>query len=174
VAVIRVRHGANAKQVLARHEVPDEAETILAFEPRTVHNLNAVGIIPWVLAVFLALLAAAAIGHALAMSVRARRVEIAVLRALGLVRRQVRLLIAFQATTSVVIGAVIGIPSGILIGRWTWTAVAQGLGVLDRPVVEVAVIGLIGALALTVANVLASAPAVVAGRLKPADILRTE
>jgi len=110
----------------------------------------------------------------LATSVRARRVEIAVLRTLGLVGRQVRLLIAVQATSTVVVGAVVGIPSGIVIGRWTWMAVAQGLGVLDRPVVEVAVIGLAIALALTIGNLLASAPALVAGRLRPAEILHTE
>jgi cell division protein FtsX len=174
LVLVRVRPGVSPEAVLRRHEVPDQAETVLAHEPATVHNLAAVGVIPWALAAFLSALAGAAVGHALFMSVHARRVEIAVLRTLGLVRRQVRWSVAFQASTTVLVGAIVGIPIGIAVGRWTWISVARGLGVVERPVVAAGLIALAAALALVLANVLASVPAVVASRLRPAEILRTE
>ena len=49
--------------------------------------------LPLALSAFLAVLAVGAVGHALSIAVRRRRHELAVLRALGLTRRQSRLVI---------------------------------------------------------------------------------
>ena len=54
--------------------------------------------LPLALSAFLAVLAVGAVGHALSIAVRRRRHELAVLRALGLTRRQSRLVIVTQAT----------------------------------------------------------------------------
>jgi hypothetical protein len=176
VALFSVRDGVRAKTVADRHGVGDKTETelVLPFEPRSVKNLSAAGSVPWALAGFLAALATAAVGHALVMSVRARRKDVAVLRTLGLVRRQVGLAVIVQATSTVVVGAIVGVPLGIAAGRWSWALVAAGLGVVDSPVVPALLIAatiLGGAL---LANLLASVPAAVASRLRPAAIQRSE
>lgn len=171
---VRARPGADAEAVLARHQPADGAELIMPFESAKVRNLGRAGSVPWVLAGFLILLGLAAVGHALVMSVRARRGEIAVLRTMGLVRRQVGLSVAAQATTTVVVGSLLGVPVGIGMGRWAWSLVANGLGVVDQPVVaSVVVLGAV-ALGIVISNLLAAGPAAVAARLRPAQILRSE
>ena len=76
--------------------------------------------LPLALGAFLALLAIGAVGHALSIAVRRRRHELAVLRALGLTRRQSRLVIATQASLLAVIGLAFGIPLGVALGRTLW------------------------------------------------------
>jgi hypothetical protein len=177
VALFDVRDGVSAKKVAASHGAGDKTETEVhspGFEPRRVHNLSTAGSVPWALAAFLTALAVAAVGHALVMSVRARRRDIAVLRTLGLVRRQVVWAVAAQATTTIVVGAIVGVPLGIAAGRWSWALVASGLGVVDSPVVPALLIAAIIAGGALLANLLASVPAAVASRLRPAAILRSE
>jgi hypothetical protein len=176
VALFDVRDGVNAEKVAARHGAGEETETEshTGFEPRRVLNLSAAGSVPWALAGFLTALAVAAVGHALVMSVRARRRDIAVLRTLGLVRRQVVWAVVAQATTTVVVGALVGVPLGIAAGRWSWALVATGLGVVDAPVVPALLIAATIVGGALLANLLASVPAAVASRLRPAAILRSE
>jgi hypothetical protein len=171
--LVRVRPGSPAEAVIERNAV-ENVEVINSFQPAAVKNIEQVGAIPWVLSGFLALLALAAVGHALVTSVRHRRGEIAVLRALGLVRGQVSLSVAAQATITVLVGSVIGIPLGIAAGRWAWALVAAGLGVVDEPVVTALLIAAAVPSALVLANVIAAGPAAVAARLRPARVLRTE
>lgn len=174
LALVRVRDGRDVEQVIARGAGTGAFEVSRAYEPRNVNNLRVVGAIPWALAAFLAALGLVAVGHALAMSVRARRGDIAMLRTLGLVRGQVRQAVAAQATATVVAGAVVGVPIGIALGRVSWSAIASGLGVVERPIVPAAIVAAAALAALVVANLMAAAPAVIAGRLRPAAILRTE
>jgi hypothetical protein len=174
LVLVRARPGANANAVLERHQPDDGAELIEPFESAKVRNLGQAGSVPWVLAGFLVLLGLAAVGHALVMSVHARRGEIAVLRTMGLVRRQVGLSVAAQATTTVIVGSLLGVPLGIAIGRWAWSLVANGLGVVDQPVVaSIAVVGAV-VLGIVISNLLAAGPAAAAARLRPAQILRSE
>jgi ABC-type lipoprotein release transport system permease subunit len=173
-ALVRVRPGADPDAVLERHQPAEGAELIEPFEPPKVHNLGQAGSVPWVLAGFLVLLGLAAVGHALVMSVRARRGEIAVLRTMGLVRRQVGFSVAAQATTTVIVGSLLGVPLGIALGRWAWSLVANGLGVIDDPTVpSIAVVAAVP-VAIVAANLIAAGPAAAAARLHPAQILRSE
>ena len=74
-------------------------------------------------------------------SVRARRRDLAVLKTLGCSRRQVGATVAWQATTIVGLALVIGIPVGIIAGRWTWRGFAEVQWVanqLNRLVVDAA------------------------------------
>ena len=71
------------------------------------------------------MLAVGAVGHALSIAVRRRSHELAVLRALGLTRRQSRLVIVTQATLLAVIGMLFGIPLGLALGRILWHAAAD-------------------------------------------------
>ena len=81
-------------------------------------DLRPVRRLPLVLAGLLGLAAAAALGHALVTSIRRRRRDLAVLKTLGFVRRQVSATVAWQATTLAVIALVLGVPLGIAAGRW--------------------------------------------------------
>jgi len=128
------------------------------------------------LALALGLAAAAVLSLALTVLslVRRRRQELALLKALGMTRGQVRVIIAWQTTLTLLIAIVIGGPLGIAGGRLAWQAFARSLGAV--PVVEVPVLALIvGLAALVVAgNLLASVPAAAAARTRVAAGLRAE
>jgi ABC-type antimicrobial peptide transport system permease subunit len=133
-----------------------------------------VAALPLALSAFLAVLAIGAVGHALSIAVRRRRHELAVLRALGLTRRQSRLVIVTQATLLAVIGLAFGIPLGIALGRTLWRAAADMTPLAYHPPVALWALALIGPVALVAANLLAAWPARRAARLRTAHILRTE
>ena len=128
------------------------------------------------LALALGLAAAAVLSLALTVFslVRRRRRELALLKALGMTRSQVRAVIAWQTTLTLLIAVVVGGALGIAGGRLAWHAFAGSLGVV--PIVEVPVAALIlGLVALVLAgNLLASLPAAVAARTRPGVGLRTE
>ena len=142
--------------------------------PADVTNLERVEALPRILALFLALLAVLAVGHTLVTTVRRRRRDLAVLKALGFQPHQVSSTVAWQATLLALVGLAVGLPLGVAIGRWTWSLVANGLGVVNRPVVPLAGLAIIVAAGLLVANLLAALPAWAAGRTQPALVLRTE
>jgi ABC-type lipoprotein release transport system permease subunit len=173
LALVRVRPGVDV-EALTKDHVGDGMEVVKPFLPPRIRNMQAVGGLPWLMAGFLATLAVIAVGHALALSVRARRQDLAVLRAMGAMSRQVAAAVWWQASLTILAGTIVGIPIGLAIGRVTWGVVARGLGVLDRPALAAAALGaaLVGLLA--VANLMATGPAAVASRLRPAAILRSE
>src|SRR5207248_7280293 len=86
---------------LLKQNSPDGYETILPFQPPRVKNVKQVGGAPWLLATFFSIVALAAVAHALFLSVRHRRRDMAVLRSLGMVRRQLRRAVTAQAATTV-------------------------------------------------------------------------
>ena len=96
------------------------------------------------------------------------------LRALGLTRRQSRLVIVTQATLLAVIGLAFGIPLGIALGRTLWHAAANMTPLAYQPPLALLALLLIAPLALVAANLLAAWPARRAARLRTAQILRTE
>ncbi len=106
--------------------------------------------------------------------VRRRRRELALLKTLGMTRRQVRAVVAWQATLTLLIAVVAGGPLGVVGGRLAWRAFAGSLGVV--PAVEVPLVVLILGLGVLVlaGNLLAALPAAVAARTRPASELRTE
>ena len=142
--------------------------------PVEIDRLRQVDQLPIVLAAFLALLAVAAVGHALVTAVRRRRRDLAILRTLGFSRGQVRATVAWQATTLALVGLVFGIPLGILVGRAVWRVVADGLGVSTTATVPTLAVLLIVPAALVLANLLALLPARAAARTRPAAVLRSE
>jgi len=107
-------------------------------------------------------------------SVRRRRRDIALLKALGFSRRQVVVTVAVQSTIAVGLGAIIGIPVGILVGRTLWTVFADSIYAVPRIVVPTTNLLIIAAMALVLANVIAVLPARLAARTSPAILLRAE
>jgi ABC-type lipoprotein release transport system permease subunit len=133
-----------------------------------------VRVVPKLLMGFLALLAAAAVAHVLATSVRRRRRDFAMLRALGMTRRSTRSIINLQGTAVAIAGLVVGIPVGIFVGRIGWHLIANRVPLrYVQPLALVAMIVVVPA-ALVLVNILALAPGRRAARLQPAQVLHAE
>jgi hypothetical protein len=142
--------------------------------PSIIQAVKDVAVLPLALSAFLAVLAIGAVGHALSIAVRRRRHELAVLRALGLTRRQSRLVIVTQASLLAAIGIAFGIPLGIALGRTLWHAAANTTPLAYNTPWALVALLLIAPVALLAANLLAAWPARRAARLRTAHILRTE
>ncbi len=129
---------------------------------------------PIALAVALGLAVLVSLSVAVVAGARRRRRELAVLQALGLTRRQLRSVIAWQTATLLVIAVAFGLPLGVIGGHWAWTGFAASLGVVPVTVVPLVplVIGLVGL--VLVGAVLTAVPAVVATSATPATVLRIE
>ncbi len=143
-------------------------------KPTDVVNFGQVQNLPVFLAAVLALLAAATIGHLLVSSVRRRRHELAVLKSLGFVRRQIVATVCWQATTLMAIALGIGVPLGVVVGRRAWGLLADQLGILPRPTVPLVGLLALAPAALLLANAIAAIPAWSAGRTQAAVVLRSE
>ena len=143
-------------------------------ESSDLTNLQRLSSLPNVLAGVLALIAAGTLAHTLLSSVRRRRRDVAVLRALGFVRGQVRMTIAWQATTLILVSIAIGLPLGAVAGRWGWRLFVDQLGYFPLPIVPMLSVLLTIPIAAAVANIIASIPARAAARTEPAVVLRAE
>ncbi len=139
-----------------------------------VVNASQMGSQPLALAMGVAAAALLALGLTILASVRQRRGELALLKALGLRARQIRALIAWQTSTILVVAVAAGVPLGVAAGQWAWTSFANSIGVVPAPVVPGRSL-LIGVVLLLLAgNLLASLPALLAARIAPAATLRTQ
>lgn len=130
--------------------------------------------LPLLLAGIVAVVAAGVLAHVLVTSARARRRDLAVLRALGFRRRQVRSSLAWQATTIAAVALVVGLPIGIVLGRWGWRIYARSIGVVPEPAVAWLTVAVAVGGALVVANVVAAWPGRAAARTPAATVLRSE
>jgi putative ABC transport system permease protein len=142
--------------------------------PVEVNRLRNVGWFPAILAALLAVLALLAVGHALVTGVRRRRHDLALLKTLGFNRSQIRVTVAWQATTIATVGLVIGIPVGLIVGRFVWGLVAHGLGVATTVAIPPFTLLLTALAAVVLVNLVAYLPARSAARTRPAVALRTE
>jgi ABC-type lipoprotein release transport system permease subunit len=177
-AFVRFRRGVSVPVAIA--DLQDRLGATSQFrvsphtEPTDVVNFGQVRNLPQILAGLLGVVAAAALAYLLVSAIRRRRRDLAVLKTLGFVPRQVSAAVAWQATTVVVVAAVPALPLGLAAGRWAWATVAGQAGLVVQPAVPWwLVLGLVPA-AVLIANVVAAGPAVVAGRISPAAALRTE
>jgi hypothetical protein len=141
--------------------------------PTDVRSYSQVRSTPVLLAAILALLGVTMIGHALVTSVRRRRRDLAVLKTLGFVKRDVAAAVAWQVSTFALVGVALGIPLGIVLGRWLWTLFADQIGIPASPVVP-ALIWIVVPVVVVAANLIGALPAYAAARTKPAVVLRTE
>jgi ABC-type antimicrobial peptide transport system permease subunit len=147
---------------------------VAAERPANVASLASLAGVPVALSVLLALIGAGTLAHTLASSIRRRRHDLAILKSLGFLRRQVRHAVGWQATMIAATALLIGLPIGIAGGRWAWRLYAAQLGVLPEPAVPLTAILIAVPAALALANLIAAAPARAAARTRPATVLRTE
>jgi len=137
-------------------------------------NASQMGGQPLALALALAAAAVLSLAVALLASVRQRRRQLALLKALGLTRRQVRETVAWQASVILLVAAAVGVPLGIAAGRWAWASFAASLGVVPVTVIPALAVAAGFAGLLAAGNLLAAVPASVAARTRPAAALRAE
>ena len=157
-----------------KQKMSDAYGVIVPTRPSDLVNFGQVQNLPLLLAGLVGLLAAATLAHTLVTSIRRRRRDLAILKMLGFVPRQVRGAVAWQATTFVSAALLIGLPVGIAVGRVVWSAFATNLGTRAEPVTPSLRLLLTVPGAIVLANLIAVAPAFVAGRMRPAPALRAE
>jgi hypothetical protein len=169
-----IRFAPGADHDAARARLDRIFNTTLAIRPQEVSDLGRVRGAPATIAAIFVIAAAAALAHLLLVTVRRRRRDLAILKTLGFTRRQVMAAVAWQATTVAAVGALVGVPLGIGLGRLAWNLIARNLGVAAEPVTPVALVLAVIPAAVLLANAIAALPARRAARTPPAVVLRAE
>jgi hypothetical protein len=180
---VRLKPGANAKTALrslnriageVTHPGNNGSYVLGVERPAEIVNYHSMGATPLILGLGLTVGAVTALGLTLVASVRRRRRSMAMLRTLGFTGGQLRASVAWQSSIAVVIGLVIGVPLGIVAGRFLWDLFATNIYVVPRPTVPALAIVAIAFGALVLGNLVAALPGRTAARTPAALLLRTE
>src|SRR5205085_10500498 len=131
----------------------DSASVVSVRRPAEIVDYRAMGTTPALLGGALAVAAASALALTLIASVRRRRRDLALLKALGFTHRQLAAAVAWQSTIAIGIGILVGVPLGIVAGRSLWDLFAHELHVVPRPNVPALTILFVAVGALVLANV---------------------
>ncbi len=142
--------------------------------PAEILNYRSLGATPAYLGAGLAAGAFAALALTLVASVRRRRRDLALLKALGFTERQLAATVAWHSTIAVGIGVIAGVPLGIALGRTLWDLFANDINAVPVPSVPVLAVVLIALGALVLANLIAAVPGRLAARTPTALVLRSE
>jgi ABC-type antimicrobial peptide transport system permease subunit len=142
--------------------------------PSDIKNYASVRDTPLVLAAVLIVFAVGTLAHVLLTGVWRRRRDLALLKTLGFTRSQVLGVVAWEASTFAVVALLIGLPLGILAGRWAWAYFANAAGAPADATVPLTAVLLAIPVTLALANLIAAWPGWTAARLRPALVLRTE
>jgi ABC-type lipoprotein release transport system permease subunit len=171
---VRFAPGVNRSVEIARLQREFPREVLQHINAQEVANLQRVDALPGLLAALLSVLAIATLANVLMSSVRRRRGDFAVLKAVGFVRAQLAGAVVWQTWTMSAIGVVFGIPIGIVLGRSLWRFVDGQIGSVQTPLVPAGVLLIAVAGSAVVATLVAALPAVVAARTRTAAALRIE
>jgi len=139
--------------------------------PPDVVNVARARSVPTIIAVVVGLLALVVLVHALLTSVRARRHDVAILRALGADSRWIARVVHIQASVLGLIALVIGVPVGIVAGRTTYRVFADRLGLVATPSMPIVVVAALAIAVLVLVNVSAALPARWATRVSASVLL---
>ncbi len=142
--------------------------------PAEIVNYRTMGAAPLILAGMLAAAAVVALAVTLGTAARRRSRDFALLKTLGFVRRQIVAVVIWQAAVCVALGAAIGIPLGIAVGRFLWDRFATELYVVPEPSISMVTIAVVAISALTLAILTAIVPGWLAARTRVASALRAE
>jgi len=190
MVLVRLKRGVTAKVGRAdMQRIAAASNKVLANDPQASYNnvvvegvlrpvqivnYRSIGSTPIVLSLGLAVGAILALGLTLAASVRRRRRDLALLKTLGFTQRQLAGAVAWQASVAAVVGIVVGIPSGIVVGRELWTLFARNIDAVPYATVPVWSVVLIGVGTLLFANLVSVYPGRSAARTPAALALRAE
>jgi len=170
----RIANAANRVFGADKNAAGNSVEVLGVLRPVQIVNYRSIGSTPIFLAAGLALGAVLALGLTLASSVRRRRRDLALLKTLGFTHRQLASAVAWQATTTALIGVVVGLPLGIAIGRQLWTLFARSIYAVPDPTVPALSVLMVGVGAVLFANLVAVLPGRFAARTPAALALRAE
>jgi ABC-type lipoprotein release transport system permease subunit len=172
--VVRTQPGGMASVRRLINDIERRKSPGTPTRPVEVTRLEQINRIPASIAALLGAIALIAVAYALVTAVRRRRHELAILKILGFDRRQVRATVAWHATILGAVGLVLGLPIGIVIGRFAWQLVADGLGTSTDVTVPALWLVLAVPATLLLVNLIAFFPARSAANTRPAVSLRTE
>jgi putative ABC transport system permease protein len=172
------RAGAvNTLQKIASELFPNDqigAQVLDVQRPAEIVNYRSMGTTLRRLGTGLSAGALIALGLTLVASVRRRRREFALLKALGFTNRQLAAVVAWHASTAAVCGIVVGMPLGIIGGRQLWLLFAHSIHAVPVPTVPMPAVAVAAAGGLLLANLIAIIPGRAAARVSAASVLRSD
>jgi FtsX-like permease family len=142
--------------------------------PNSVTNYASIDGVPAVLAALLAVVGMAVLGQFIVVSGRRRRRDFAIFKALGMLRRQISAMIAWQVSTLTGLALLIGVPLGVAAGRWIWALFGHDLGIPPGAITPTRPLLLMTPAVIVIANIVAFWPGRATARLSPAAVLRAE
>jgi hypothetical protein len=142
--------------------------------PSDIRDYSGVRDTPLFLGALLGLLAVGTLSHALLAGVRRRYRDLALLKTLGLLRGQLLRVVFWEASTLAGAALLVGLPLGVIAGRWAWVIFAQSAGVAPQADVPVPLVLLAIPATLLLANLIAAGPGWTAARVPAATVLRSE
>ena len=178
---IDVTAGVDPEQV--RHDLHDDfiawslagdvpVELPEPLRPPEITNAASMRVVPLLAGALLALIAAVSLSFTVGMSVRSRRLEMGVLRALGFTGRQLRRSVRVQALATTLAALLVGLPLGVVVGRLAWRTFAAQLGVVADPSTPLAWVAATVVAGLAIAVVTGALPARAAADTRAAAALR--
>lgn len=167
-----VDHGVSVEDLEQRFG--DGVSPLGVQRPADVIAYDGIDEVPRLLAAVLGLLAVAVLVHLLIGSVRKRRLELAVLRTLGMRPRQVAWSVLWQSNVFAATVLVLAVPLGLAAGRLSWRWFATAIGVADDPSSPLLAVAAGVLIVAAAANVVAFLPARRAASVHPAGTFRTE
>jgi FtsX-like permease family len=137
-------------------------------------NLQSVDRLPLFFSLLGVLIGVITVGNTLITSVRRRRRDLAVLKTIGLVRSQVAAIVGWQIVSYMIVAVAVGIPLGLIVGRWIWSLVSDSIDAVSPVLVPLAAPLVVGLGTFAIGLAIAAFPAWSAARVKPAVVMRTE
>ena len=142
--------------------------------PNGASNYARIDATPEVLAGVLAVLGLAVLAQFAMSSARRRRREFAILKTLGLLRRQLAAITAWQVTVLTALALLVGLPLGVAVGHWAWALFADEVGLSTDAITPVTVVLLMVPAAILAAIAVTLPAGRHSARLSPAAALRSE
>jgi putative ABC transport system permease protein len=139
-----------------------------------VRDLEPLDRVPMTFAVAMGVMAVGVIAHVLVNALRANRRDLAVMRALGFRRGDVQRAVAWQSIIYAVVALAVGVPLGVIAGRFAWRSYSNRLGAVPEPVVSWAPLGIVIAGVLVIAVLCGLAVSWRRAAASPAAALRSE
>lgn len=127
--------GRDRRATLARLDRRYTEEIETDFVPAQIVNRHRVRNLPLIGLALAAAMGMIVLLYVLALTIRLRRHDLAVIRAIGLPARQLRRLLAWEGSIVIFAAFAVGIPLGLLTGAALWRRVAGPMGVHDDVVV---------------------------------------
>jgi hypothetical protein len=142
--------------------------------PNGVTKYAQIDATPLALAGLLALLGLGVLAQFTFESARFRRRDFAVLRTLGLQRRQLTAVTCWQITTLTGLALLLALPIGAAAGHWAWSLFADVLGISPGTAIALAPALVLTPAVLLAANLVALWPGRRSSTVRPSELLRTE